>query len=274
MATSSIVTYITTPALSIILANYNTIMTAYNNLVSSLTNDITNGMSIPAYDLAIFSKNAKVNESLDKTYYDEYLESQINTVTLLDDYLNDFYENIYSISSTAPIIQQINALENELNEINTYYSGNPYFGLFSIANKGGGTFDQMLYFNLKGFESIITEGIKVNNKLNPNINLTAYVWFNKQTINGYTCINVTQLTNNSSNQVNFYMILEDQVNDLLNEINGMISTLETLTIQLATNCDLSSTIQKLSNATIVIDGETTSLAKISEYIQSIEGTIS
>jgi hypothetical protein len=270
---TTIITYITTPGLSIILANYNTIMTAYSNLVNELDLYNTYGTPIPAYELAEFSRNVNENENQDSTYYNEYVNKKINTVTLLDDYLNDLYNNIYSISSDAPIIQQIDALENVLNEINTYYSTNPYFGLFSIANDNGTTLDQMLFFNLTGLDSIIKEGIKVDGQLNSAIHLTCYVWCNKQTIGGYNCINVTQLTKNNT-PVNFYMILEDQVNDLLNYLNGMISTLETSALQLATNSDLSAIIQKLSNATIVVDGETTSLAQISEYIQSIEGTIS
>jgi hypothetical protein len=271
---TTIITYITTPGLSIILANYNTIMTAYSNLVNELDLYNTYGTSIPAYELAKFSITAKENKNKDITYYNEHVNKLINTVTLLDDYLNDLYYNISSISSNSPIIQEIDALENVLNEINTYYSTNPYFGLFSIANDNGTTLDQMLFFNLSGLDSIIKEGIKVDGKFNSAIHLTAYVSCNQQTIGGYyTCINVTQLTKNNT-PVNFYMILEDQVNDLLNDLNRMISTLETSAMQLATNTDLSVIIQKLSNATIVVDGETSSLAQISEYIQSIEGTIS
>jgi len=267
--TNTIITYITTPALSIILANYNSIMTAYNNLV----NELTCGMTIDAYDMMTLTRNAYANKTIDQTYYTEYLDGTINTVTLLDDYLNDFYNNIYNtISSTAPILQQIDALENELNKINTYYSENPYFAFWSIELCPDTALDQMTCFTLTGLESILKNGIKVNGKINPAITMTTYVWYTEQTINGYTCVNVTQITQNSSNQVNFYMILSDQVNALLDEINGMISNLENLAIE--TNSDLTPVIQGLSTIPIVLDDQTYTLAQISEYIQSIEGTIS
>ena len=42
MSTDNVSIYLTTPTISLFLANYNSIMTAYNNLINELSNSTSN----------------------------------------------------------------------------------------------------------------------------------------------------------------------------------------------------------------------------------------
>jgi len=78
------------------------------------------------------------------------------------------------------------------------------------------------------------------------------------------CKNVTEI--NGVN-VNFNMILEDEISTLESQIMLMIDELQTIALALD-NTNLNTIIDKLSTTQIVIDGQTTTLSNILQYIKT------
>lgn len=240
MSTVPYQTFIITPTLQLILQNYKEIMTAYNNVLLQYSTS-----KINLYDFREFIFNAAKNESTDISYYTDYSYGEINTDKLLDDYLNDLYNNIYSISETSPLLTEITNLEYNISKIQNYYNtGNIWYALYYLNNSSQSNGNVLLAYEVNSSEQY--ESIDVWSKP-------------ANSINNYQCLIITQITipdsnskNNTNIPINILVMNVNDVQKLENELYSMISnlenTLQNLVNQTSYYNSLMNTINKLNYA--------------------------
>jgi len=253
-------TFIISPTLQIILKNNSKIMTAYNNLLAQYSSN-----SINSYYLAEFSDNAAKNNNTDLTYYNDYENGQITAEVLADDYLSDLYTNIYSISSTSPLLTEITNLESVIVEIQDYYNEPNWYAVYLLnSSQAVGNTTIAIYANpvqKKDYPTLSwLDYLETTGAIYRADGTWAVLLDNNSNYREITQLQIKPRDEEAYNvAVNILVMEITQVQVLENQLNNMITSLEEILESIFESTDsynsLISIIDKLNTMLETIENE-------------------